>query len=146
MLIRTFFLLEEQVPILAGDRILVQEQDATDGRWFEGHVHVVHQVQVSLWFHGSFGRYSEGRRFSVRFKLSRIPIQRQHQGLDTAFSEDRILFPGVRNLSTLPAQRFIDMSMTLYNPLLASNSPQLQAIASIVSLSPGSPPFMVFGP
>ncbi|KAF8954804.1 P-loop containing nucleoside triphosphate hydrolase protein [Flammula alnicola] len=124
-------LAEKRPSVLIGDRIFVQEQGATDGRWFEGHVHVVRQAEVGLRFHGSFARYSEGGRFHIRFKLNRIPIRRQHQALDTAFSEDRILFPGPGNLSTHPAPRFIDMSMALYNPLIASNPPQLQAIASL---------------
>ncbi|PPQ91576.1 LOW QUALITY PROTEIN: hypothetical protein CVT25_012644 [Psilocybe cyanescens] len=36
--------------------------------------------------------------------------------------------------------------MKLINPLLSSKVPQLQAVASIVTLRPGSPPFIVFGP
>ncbi len=83
---------------LLGDSILVQEQNASDTRWFEGHVHVVHQAEVGLCFHSSFGRYNEGRRFHVRFKLSRIPLRRQHQAMDTVFMEDRVLFPLLSHL------------------------------------------------
>lgn len=125
-----------------GDRILVQEQGATDGRWFEGHVHVLRQLEVGLQFHGSFSRYSEATRFHVRFKLNRIPVRRQHQAMDSAFTEDRILFPLVTHI----ASASVDLSLKLHNPLVSSNAPQLQAVTSIVALRPGSAPFIVFGP
>lgn len=104
------------------------------------------KVEVGLQFHGSFARYSEGRSFHVRFKLNRIPIRRQHHALDTAFNEDRILFPSMDMTSSLSLRQFGGTRMTLYNQLISTNPPQLQAIASIVSLPPGSPPFVVFGP
>ncbi|KAF8895854.1 RNA helicase [Gymnopilus junonius] len=139
-------LAEKRPSVLVGDRILVQEQGATDGRWYEGHVHFVRQAEVGLRFHGSFARYSESSRFHVRFRLNRVPIRRQHQALDTAFNEDRILFPLMGNVSPLLLPQFGQTGMKLYNKIIASNPPQLQAIASIVSLPPGSPPFVVFGP
>ncbi|PPQ74162.1 hypothetical protein CVT26_006766 [Gymnopilus dilepis] len=139
-------LAEKRPSVLVGDRIFVQEQGATDGRWYEGHVHFVRQVEVGLRFHGSFTRYSEASRFHVRFKLNRIPLRRQHQALDTAFSEDRILFPDMSTVSLLPLRQFARMGISLYNSIIAGNAPQLQAITSIVSLPPGSPPFVVFGP
>ncbi|KAJ3508690.1 hypothetical protein NLJ89_g5619 [Agrocybe chaxingu] len=139
-------LAEKRPSVLVGDQILVQEQGATDGRWFEGHVHVVRQAEVGLRFHGSFGRYSEGRRFHVRFKLNRIPVRRQHQAMDTIFIEDRVLFPLGRHLSSGPVKTKADVPLRLYNKLIANNQPQLQAVISAVSLAPGSPPFVVFGP
>ena len=131
---------------MAGDRILVQAQGITDGRWFEGHVHVVEKAEVGLCFHTSFGRHNEGRRFHVRFKLSRIPLRRQHQAMDAAFVEDRVLFPLVSHLAPGRLQTSRDVRLNLYNGLLAQNAPQVQAVVSIVSLPPGSPPFIVFGP
>ncbi|KAF8970478.1 RNA helicase [Flammula alnicola] len=135
-------LAEKRPSVLVGDRIFVQEQGATDGRWFEGHVHVLRQAEVGLCFHGTFGRYSEGRRFHVRFKLNRIPARREHQAMDTVFAENRVLFPVDGHLSPKPPT----VSLRLFNALISKNAPQLQAIASILSLRPGSPPFVVFGP
>lgn len=120
----------------------MQEQNATDGKWFEGHVHVVRQVEVGLKFHGSFGRYSEGRRFHVRFKLNRVPVRRQHQALDAVFIEERVLFPLAHHVVSTTSEPI----MKLYNPLILSNAPQVQAVKSIVSQPAGSPPFVVFGP
>ncbi|KDR68388.1 hypothetical protein GALMADRAFT_78731 [Galerina marginata CBS 339.88] len=139
-------LAEKRPSVLVGDCIFVQEQGASDGRWFEGHVHVVRQAEVGLRFHGSFGRYSEGRRFHVRFKLNRIPARRQHHAMDSVFAEDRVLFPRVSHLPLGAARRPSSVAMKLFNPLISTNQPQLQAVASIVTLPPGSPPFVVFGP
>lgn len=128
----------------AGDRFLVQEEGATDGRWFEGHVHVLRQAEVGLCFHSSFARYDEGRKFQVRFKLNRIPTRRQHQAMDTVFAEERVLFPTIEHL---PQKRPISNGpMKLFNSLISTNPRQLQAVASIVHSSPGSLPFVVFGP
>lgn len=127
----------------AGDRIFVQEEGATDGRWFEGHVHILRQVEVGLCFHGSFSRYGEGRKFQVRFRLNRIPARRQHQAMDTVFAEDRVLFPASRHL---PQRQSPDVSTKLVNGLVATNPRQLQAVTSILHAAPGSLPFIVFGP
>ena len=140
------------IPCL-GDRILVQQQGAIDGRWYEGHVHVLRQAEVGLCFHGSFDRQPEGQRFHVRFKLNRIPLQRQHQALDSAFVEDRVLFPLPVHLEPVPIATQpgpiatpSTTSIRLYNNLISGNPPQLQAVTSIRNLAPGSPPFVLFGP
>ena len=124
----------------------MQDQNASDTRWFEGHVHVVRQAEVGLCFHSSFGRYNEGRQFHVRFKLSRIPLRRQHQAMDTVFMEDRVLFPVLSHLPVGDVRTKRDVSLKLYNALLSKNEPQVQAVVSIVALPPGSAPFIVFGP
>ena len=131
-----------------GDIIYVQDQNATDGRWFEGHVHFVRRAEVGLRFHDSFTTsYTAGHRFRVRFRLNRIPIRRQHQAIDMVLNNDeRLLFPVARDLPNRPVPRYKDLTLTLYNPSIAGNPPQEQAVASIVSLRPGSPPFVVFGP
>jgi len=128
-----------------GDRIFAQERSARNGRWFEGHVHFVRQTEVGLRFHGTFGRYSENTTFHIRFRLNRIPLRREHQALDSSFNEERVLFPTEEHLS-LVAHPPKDASFKLYNSLLSSNPPQIQAVISILSQRPGSPTFVVFGP
>ncbi|KAH9477519.1 Putative helicase mov-10-B.1 [Psilocybe cubensis] len=139
-------LAEKRPSVLVGDLILVQERGSRDGRWFEGHVHIVRQEEVGLRFHGSFTQYPEGKLFHVRFKLNRIPTRRQHQAMDSVFTEDRVLFPRVTHITPGPARRPASLGMKLFNPLINTNPPQLQAVASIVSMRRGSPPFVVFGP
>ena len=124
----------------------MQEQGATDGRWFEGHVHVLREKEVGLRFHQSFSVYAPGRPFHVRFKLNRIPIRRQHQAMDAVFNEDRVLFPLITHLPRGGPPSPANAALKVYNSLISSNGPQLQAVVSIVAQPPGSLPFVVFGP
>ncbi|KAJ7054531.1 P-loop containing nucleoside triphosphate hydrolase protein [Mycena amicta] len=128
-------LAEKRPSVLVGDRILVQKQGAADsGRWFEGGVHVVRQKEVGIRFHYSFPTAAPSDLFAVRFKLNRYPLRRQHLALDSAFSEDRVLFPVSRHV---PATLF---------PTTQSMKIKLQAVVSIVKRPPGSVPFIIFGP
>jgi helicase MOV-10 len=129
----------------SGDRILVQKHDATQGHWFEGGVHVLHQTEVGLRFHGSFNGI-KNQRFNARFKLNRIPMRRQHQAMDSAFSQPRVLFPVKAHLPPGPYPTPAEKRLKLFNPLLASNTPQLQAVISIVAQLAGAVPFVIFGP
>lgn len=127
-----------------GDRILVQQRGAPEGHWFEGGVHVVRKDEVGLRFHGSFKGSSRDQLYNVRFKLNRYPIRRQHQALDTAFSEERILFPTDTHVPSHRKPR--DVRLRINNPLIATNPPQLQAVISITKQLPGAVPFVIFGP
>ena len=89
---------------------------------------------------------SRQQRFSVRFKLNRYPIRRQHQAMDTVFEQDRILFPTTAHVGAIALPNVLGVRRGIYNPDIASNRAQLQAIASILGLPAGSPPFCVFGP
>lgn len=84
--------------------------------------------------------------FSVRFRLNRYPIRRQHQAMDTVFRQDRILFPTAGHVGAVARPSALGVRRAIYNPDIASNEAQLQAIASILGLPAGSPPFCVFGP
>lgn len=138
-------LAEKRPSVLVGDRILVQKHGSIHGHWFEGGVHVVRKEEVGLRFHSTFRATSLAERFTVRFKLNRYPLRRQHLAMDTAFTEDRVLFPLPRHVLTrspTPAST----RLRIFNPLIATNAPQLQAVLSIVKRAPGSPPFVIFGP
>jgi helicase MOV-10 len=126
----------------SGDSILVQKQGEDQGHWFEGRVHVLRKEEVGLRFHHSFG-WSAAQRYNVRFKLNRIPMRRQHQAMDSAFDQARVLFPSVEHVPRTPYAR---PPLQLFNPLLATNPLQLQAVNSIVQQKPGSIPFVIFGP
>lgn len=128
-----------------GDIILVQKDDAPTGHWFAGGVHVVRQAEVGLRFSGSFAGWSATQKYNVRFKLNRIPLRREHQAMDTVFTQERVLFPTSTHFpSALLRPR--DASIKIFNPLLSTNQPQLQAVVSIVNQVPGSCPFVIFGP
>ncbi|KAF7318307.1 RNA helicase [Mycena chlorophos] len=139
-------LAEKRPSVLVGDRILVQHQGAADsGRWFEGGVHVVRQKEVGLRFNGLF-RSSPADLFSVRFKLNRYPLRRQHLALDSAFSEDRVLFPVAAHVPRTPIPTSRNTIVKVSNALIATNPAQLQAVMSIVKRPAGSVPFIIFGP
>ena len=125
----------------------MQEQGTTTaGRWFEGHVHIVRESEVALRFHGSFKAYAPGRQFHIRFKLNRVPVRRQHNAMDAAFTEDRVLFPVVAHLPSGGPPSASTSTLQVYNTLISSNEPQLQAVVSVVAQRPGSLPFVIFGP
>lgn len=138
-------LAEKRPSVLIGDRFLVQKHGAVEGHWYEGHVHFVRQASVGLRFDGSFRGWSQQQRYNVRFKLNRIPMRRQHQALDTAFASDKFLFPRKAHILPLASRPGVG-PIVPFNPLIATNPPQLQAVTSILLQQQGSAPFAVFGP
>lgn len=129
---------------ITGDQILVQKVGAPEGHWYQGRVHVVRQAEVGLRFHQSFGGSSDTQRYNVRFKLNRIPVKRQHQAMDTVFTQDRVLFPLAVHVPSSYTTGI--QPIKVFNLLIGSNKPQLLAVKSVVNQAPGSPPFVVFGP
>ncbi|KAK7046911.1 Rna helicase [Favolaschia claudopus] len=138
-------LAEKRPSVLVGDRILVQKHSSASGHWFEGGVHFVRKEEVGLRTHSSF-RASPADRFNIRFKLNRYPLRRQHLALDTAYSEDRVLFPVAQHVPTIPYPTPSSAKLRVFNSLIGTNAPQLQAVVSIVKRPPGSVPFVIFGP
>lgn len=127
--------------------MLVHRNGSTNGHWYCGHVHVVRREEVGLRFHSSFKSLGTDR-FHVRFKLNRYPMRRQHLAMDTAFAQDRVLFPTRAHLpgGTYQYPLAKDVKLKVFNPLIAQNPPQLQAVTSIAQRAPGSVPFVIFGP
>ncbi|KAJ3980519.1 P-loop containing nucleoside triphosphate hydrolase protein [Lentinula detonsa] len=138
-------LAEKRPSVLVGDRILVRRPNSPPGHWYEGGVHVLRKEEVGLRFHRSFVA-SPSDRFLVRFKLNRYPMRRQHQALDSAFSQDRVLFPTNLHLPKGALRTTAPSTLRWYNPLIANNPPQKQAVLSIAYREPGSMPFIIFGP
>jgi helicase MOV-10 len=97
-------------------------------------------------FHQSFGSISPSAKFTVRFKLNRYPLRRQHQALDTAFAPDRLLFPPDAYVQGRQAPAVGSLRLRVFNDLLNTNPAQLQAVTSIISLPKGALPFALFGP
>ncbi|KAJ7753827.1 RNA helicase [Mycena metata] len=119
--------LEEGRPgVIVGDFILVKLNSSStgviDGPWYEGRVHQVHQSSTY-----------KGTKFDVRFTLNRLPHRRMHQALTNHFGESRILFLE-RNI------------ITPVNRRIADDPEQLETVAAILHQTPGSAPFVVFGP
>ncbi|KAK1226913.1 hypothetical protein PQX77_010082 [Marasmius sp. AFHP31] len=136
-------LAEKRPSVLVGDRILVQRNGSAQGHWFEGGVHVVRREEVGMKFHRSFIA-NPSDRFLVRFKLNRYPVRREHQALDTAFVQERVLFPGPEHLRRGAIPR--GTGVRTYNSTIATNPRQLQAVISLARAPVGSIPFVIFGP
>ncbi|QRW00523.1 RNA helicase [Ceratobasidium sp. AG-Ba] len=137
-------LAEKRPSVLVGDSIKVRPHNpssSTNTTWYVGYVHVVRQEEVGLRFAHRF-LPSANTRFDVRFCLNRIPLLRMHQALATAFVELRVLSPAPEH----ERQRRAIGGVQTINRLVQTNPPQLLAVKSILSLSPGSPPFVIFGP
>ncbi|KAG6906077.1 hypothetical protein DXG01_016020 [Tephrocybe rancida] len=139
-------LAEKRPSVLVGDRILVQAKGARQGHWFEGGVHAVRKEEVNLRFDRSFRGWARDQLFNVRFKLNRYPGRRQHQALDSAFSEERVLFPERKHIRNDTRPQRAEVRVRPVNPLIGTNVSQLQAVTSIVKQPPGSLPFIIFGP
>ncbi|KAG8853758.1 hypothetical protein FRB96_008013 [Tulasnella sp. 330] len=142
-----------QVPGLAEKRPSVLENDLVHVRLrnipekvFEGRVMVVHQQEVGVAFDKSF-HYSARDLCDVKFTINRIPIRRMHQALDAAYRAPRILFPTGQHVIDRNRPTAVTMAaISLNNERIATNDGQLEAVAAILARSPGSVPFIVFGP
>ncbi|CAE6410220.1 unnamed protein product [Rhizoctonia solani] len=137
-------LVEKRPSVLVGDSIKVRPHNpsATNNTtWYIGYVHIVRKDEVGLRFAHRF-LPPVGTRFDIRFCLNRIPILRMLQALATAFAEPRALFPAVAH----EKRQLMTRNIRTLNPLVSQNPPQLLAVQSIISLPPGSPPFIIFGP
>ncbi|KAG8834962.1 hypothetical protein FRC17_006265, partial [Serendipita sp. 399] len=138
-------LAEKRPSVIVGDRIWVKHHGSPKPKWWEGFVHVVRLNDVGLCFNNGF-KPLNGQKFDVRFCLGRLPLRRMHQALDTGGYLSRLLFPtdvDVKNRK--PSEGTIRMITTM-NKLVGENPQQRLAVTAIRNLSPGSPPFVVFGP
>ncbi|TFK72809.1 RNA helicase [Pluteus cervinus] len=135
-------LAEKRPSVLVGDSILVQRHDQQNRRWFAGRVFRVEKEIVKLRFAGSFPASSPNQSYTVHFKLNRVPFRRQHQALDTTFSQERVLLPTREHA----IDGYRPHTLDIVNPLVVQNPRQLAAVHTIASQRPGSTPFIIFGP
>ncbi|KAH9930534.1 P-loop containing nucleoside triphosphate hydrolase protein [Epithele typhae] len=137
-------LAEKRPSVVVGDIILAQALRKADstGPTHRGFVHIVRNEDICVSFHSSFDGAS---RYNIRFEYNRIPLRRQHQALSVpSLSAQRLLFPHLDDQGILSTPQ--PDNITTFNPLVALNSAQLQAVKLIVSLQPVAPPFVIFGP
>ena len=129
--------------LAVGDVILAQEP--TGSQSFQGFVHDVRAEEIYVHFHGTFQAID--RRYNVFFQLNRTTLRRQHQALLAPIPKpERLLFPepGQEGLASPVAPG--EPQFELFDISIGGNAHQLQAVKSILSLRPGTAPFVVFGP
>jgi helicase MOV-10 len=132
---------------IPGDTILAkinESSELADDRWYEGHVHYVHEAEVGLRFHYSF-QEAAAQELDVRFQLNRVTLRRQHQALCANHFAPHLLFPPTHEA---PLSMPSDLPITLYDPKIGNNVRQLWAVRQILSLpsSSTSAPYIIFGP
>jgi helicase MOV-10 len=137
------FKLQSLIPCVAGDRILIRRQTDKEGHWYEGRVWDVQQLRVDLRLPGKAAKITAQSLCDVRFKLNRIPLQRQHQALDITKIPKHVTFPTPEH--ALPPVS-TSLITSFVNPEVDNNPQQRQAIKFILSQQAGSPPFVIFGP
>ncbi|EJD54693.1 P-loop containing nucleoside triphosphate hydrolase protein [Auricularia subglabra TFB-10046 SS5] len=138
---------EGRPSLIVGDRIIVRTEGAMpDEKWFEGAIVAIRLAVVEVRFSNHF---EPGSLFEVRFVLNRLPLRRMHQALKMPAAPERILFPDLQHINNLFTRAQMAERVHQLQPgnrRIAQNRPQREAIANILSLQPGSAPFVVFGP
>jgi helicase MOV-10 len=134
-------LAEKRPSVIIGDTVLAQINGSVDDKWYEGHVHYIHETEVGLRFHQSFNKHAM-QQLDVRFQLNRVTLRRQHQALCANNYAAHLLFPSPTHVALSQSE----LSITLYDPKIANNRRQFRAIKHILSLPSTSGPFIIFGP
>jgi helicase MOV-10 len=136
-------LAEKRPSVLRGDAMLVRPS-GSDDKPFEGFVHEIKDTSVDLHFNKNF-KSAPGKKYEVHFQLNRLVFRRMHQALGRTEFSDRVSFPSrsaaLRALTSAQVAQIQPLNVDI-----RSNEPQRRAVASIVSMPPGSDPFIVFGP
>lgn len=88
-------LAEDRPSVLVGDYILVKRREDTVS--YEGRVHAVKKLIVSLRFSDQFSTY-KGNKFDVQFVFNRLPMRRMHHSITNSSNPTRILFPSPEHI------------------------------------------------
>ncbi|KIO21468.1 hypothetical protein M407DRAFT_44382, partial [Tulasnella calospora MUT 4182] len=138
-------LAEKRPSVLVGDSVHVRLK-RNPNQWFEGRVHAVRERDVGLRFHERF-TYIKDELCDVRFTIPRIPLRRMHLAVNSEFSPDKVLFPDESHIRGLRRPFLAEtMRIDTFNPLVASNPLQLEAVTAIVNRPAGVVPFVIWGP
>ncbi|CAG7847798.1 Probable RNA helicase SDE3; AltName: Full=Silencing defective protein 3 [Serendipita indica DSM 11827] len=138
-------LAEKRPSVIIGDRILVKHHGSPKPHWWEGFVYKIRLNDVGLRFNNKFNAF-KGQRFDVRFCLNRLTLRRMHQALDSGGLCERLLFPSEEHIQNRKPSPGTIQTLNMVNRNISTNPAQSLAVTAIRNLSPGSPPFVVFGP
>ncbi|XP_039757994.1 putative helicase MOV-10 [Pararge aegeria] len=138
-------LAEKRPSLLRGDRVFIRPQENTTVV-FESVIKELNDshVQLSNLDHLFYENYYSGDAlYDVRFLMSRVPLERMHEAVNSVFrsKQDCRIFPAptAKKMYLKPITEF-------YNPLIAHNAEQRSAVEHIVSGTSGKAPYIVFGP
>ncbi|KIO21002.1 hypothetical protein M407DRAFT_219502 [Tulasnella calospora MUT 4182] len=138
-------LAEKRPSVIVGDLIKVRlhgEQRVTHG----GYVHRIDGRGAFLSLHYDFP-YARGLTYDVEFTLNRLPFRRQHQAVLTKDSiRNRFLFPEWSHVTAVRPSAPCLVHFAPLNRTIRGNQSQEMAISRILSMGPGSAPFIIHGP
>ncbi|KAG7298079.1 hypothetical protein JYU34_018849 [Plutella xylostella] len=137
-------LAEKRPSLMLGDTVFVKPH-GNDEVMFEGAIvkiesNVAHLGGLN---HTFLQHYRPDARFDVRFFMSRVPLERMHAAV-TALAQARQLprvFPA-ENPRVPPVTPIVEF----FNPLIATNVEQRQAVEHIVAGTSGTAPYLLHGP
>ncbi|KIO21003.1 hypothetical protein M407DRAFT_29389 [Tulasnella calospora MUT 4182] len=138
-------LAEKRPSVIVGDLIKIKlhgESKVAHG----GYVHCLRGLGVLLSLHKDFP-YFQGLTYDVEFTLNRLPFRRQHDAVrrpDTTMR--RFLFPEWRDVTAVRPRTPYKVHFSPINRFISGNEPQEMAISRILSMAPGSAPFIIHGP
>ncbi|XP_034833904.1 putative helicase MOV-10 [Maniola hyperantus] len=137
-------LAEKRPSLLRGDRVYIRPKDSSQVV-FESTIKELNESHVQLAnMDDSFTNYyNPDSLYDIRFLMSRVPMERMHEAVNTVFSskQDCRVFP-TPSARRIPLKRITKF----YNPLIESNAEQKSAVEHIVSGTSGKAPYIVFGP
>ncbi|KAF8632154.1 hypothetical protein AX17_004896 [Amanita inopinata Kibby_2008] len=132
--------------VLVGDYILARRtDDSQDTSWYQGRVHSIVHETLSLYFNNRFSNY-RGSKYDIRFVYNRLPERRKHQAVTSPFKPMRLLFPEGRHVTYTRVTEAEIQEVHPFNRDLGTNPQQLETVAAIMKQTPGSVPFIIFGP
>ncbi|KIO21006.1 hypothetical protein M407DRAFT_219506, partial [Tulasnella calospora MUT 4182] len=131
--------------ILVGDLIKIRlhgETKVTHG----GYVHRLKGLGVLLSLHHDFP-YVPRSTYDVEFTLNRLPFRRQHDAVRTQDpTKKRFLFPEWTHVTAVRPSTPYKVHFSPFSRFISGNEPQEMAISRILSMAPGSAPFIIHGP
>ncbi|KAG8937062.1 hypothetical protein FRC00_007237 [Tulasnella sp. 408] len=138
-------LAEKRPSVIVGDLIKVRlhrEQKVTHG----GYVHRIDGRGAFLSLHYDFP-HARGLTYDVEFTLNRLPFRRQHAAvLNQDPVRKRFLFPEWSHVTAVRPSTSCRVHFAPQNRTIRGNEPQEMAISRVLSMGPGSAPFIIHGP
>uniref|UniRef100_T1IYZ0 RNA helicase n=1 Tax=Strigamia maritima TaxID=126957 RepID=T1IYZ0_STRMM len=140
---------ENRPSVLRGDKVYAERLlmgDKRDNVKYEGIVHRVENITLTLGFHERFSEiYVNNMQFFITFSFNRMPLRRMHQALAFVRAHHMpMLFPGARMESYSHDAYFSKISP--FNRTIGINNEQRQAILQILNGASRPAPYLLFGP
>ncbi|KAG8925605.1 hypothetical protein FRC01_009928 [Tulasnella sp. 417] len=137
-------LAEKRPSVVIGDVIKIRLHGETKVT-HSGYVHHLKGLGVLASIQKDFPHHP-GSTYDVEFTLSRIRFRRQHAAVRIQDNKmKRFLFPEWKDVKAVPPSIPCKVHFSPVNRSISGNEPQEMAISRILSMAPGSAPFIIHG-